>query len=159
MGEKFRHLCNMTFLPGYALCQVGGMLFCRERLEDSNASPVAGAIARGVRTLRGILGTATDFFLLGSDKKEDRTVGSAFVASSLLSIVGPWVDKIFGAYPKETQEKILNVVGQTCKALDELGNVLWAKIEKKPEEKASFEDEVNQSLDNYEQMNLAAIPA
>jgi hypothetical protein len=130
LEEKFRNFCNITFLPGYSAAQGLGMLFCRERISDKNSSKLIDGIARGTRTERGILGVLTDFFLLGSKIAKMRTVGITFSGSSLLSLTTPWVDKIFSNHPKETQEKILNILGQTCKALDELGNVLWSKIPK-----------------------------
>lgn len=132
-GEKFRHFCNTTFLPGYSAAQALGMLFCRGRLADQKESPLAEGIARGTRTERGVLGTLTDLFLLGSKIPAERTVGYTFVGSSLLSLATPWVDKVFAKHPKEMQENILNILGQTCKALDELGNVLWSKIPKREE--------------------------
>ena len=97
---------------------------------DKTSSKLIDRIARGTRTERGILGVLTDIFLLGSKIAAARTVGITFAGSSLLSLTTPWVDKIFNKHPKETQEKILNILGQTCKALDELGNVLWSKIPK-----------------------------
>ena len=130
LEEKFRNFCNITFLPGYSAAQGLGMLFCRERISDKNSSKLIDGIARGTRTERGILGVFTDIFLLGSKVAKMRTVGITFSGSSLLSLTTPWVDKIFSNHPKETQEKILNILGQTCKALDELGNVLWSKIPK-----------------------------
>ncbi len=130
LEEKFRHFCNISFLPGYSGAQALGMLFCRERISDKNSSKIIDGIARGTRTERGILGVVTDIFLLGSKIAASRTVGITFAGSSLLSLATPWVDKIFSKHPKETQEKILNTLGQTCKALDELGNVLWSKIPK-----------------------------
>jgi hypothetical protein len=108
------------------------MLFCKERISDKTSSKLIDGIARGTRTERGILGVLTDIFLLGSKITAARTVGITFAGSSLLSLTTPWVDKIFNKHPKETQEKILNILGQTCKALDELGNVLWSKIPKEP---------------------------
>jgi hypothetical protein len=130
LEEKFRNFCNISFLPGYSAAQGLGMLFCRERISDKNSSKLIDGIARGTRTERGILGVFTDIFLLGSKVAKMRTVGITFSGSSLLSLTTPWVDKIFSNHPKETQEKILNILGQTCKALDELGNVLWSKIPK-----------------------------
>jgi hypothetical protein len=109
------------------------MLFCRDRLADKNASELSDGIARATRTERGLLGTFTDIFLLGSRIPAERTVGLTFVGSSLLSLGTPWVDKVFAKHPKAVQENILNILGQTCKALDELGNVLWSKIPKEPE--------------------------
>ena len=133
IGEKFRHFCNATFLPGYSAAQALGMLFCRGRLADQKESPFAEGIARGTRTERGVLGTLTDIFLLGSKIPAEKRVGYTFVGSSLLSLATPWVDKVFAKHPKEAQENILNILGQTCKALDELGNVLWSKIPKRDE--------------------------
>ena len=130
LEEKFRNFCNITFLPGYSAAQGLGMLFCKERISDKTSSKLIDGIARGTRTERGILGVFTDIFLLGSKIAAARTVGITFAGSSLLSLTTPWVDKIFNKHPKETQEKILNILGQTCKALDELGNVLWSKIPK-----------------------------
>ncbi|MBU6197027.1 MAG: hypothetical protein KGO93_05625 [Cyanobacteria bacterium REEB446] len=132
LEEKFRNFCNITFLPGYSVAQGLGMLFCKERISDKTSSKLIDGIARGTRTERGILGVFTDIFLLGSKIAAARTVGITFAGSSLLSLTTPWVDKIFNKHPKETQEKILNILGQTCKALDELGNVLWSKIPKEP---------------------------
>jgi hypothetical protein len=132
LEEKFRNFCNITFLPGYSAAQGLGMLFCKERISDKTSSKLIDGIARGTRTERGILGVFTDIFLLGSKIAAARTVGITFAGSSLLSLTTPWVDKIFSNHPKETQEKILNILGQTCKALDELGNVLWSKIPKEP---------------------------
>jgi len=132
LEEKFRNFCNITFLPGYSAAQGLGMLFCKERISDKSSSKLIDGVARGTRTERGILGVFTDIFLLGSKIAAARTVGITFAGSSLLSLATPWVDKIFGNHPKETQEKILNILGQTCKALDELGNVLWSKIPKEP---------------------------
>ena len=130
LEEKFRNFCNITFLPGYSAAQGLGMLFCKERISDKTNSKLIDGITRGTRTERGILGVFTDIFLLGSKIAAARTVGITFAGSSLLSLTTPWVDKIFSKHPKETQEKILNILGQTCKALDELGNVLWSKIPK-----------------------------
>ncbi|MFM7457771.1 MAG: hypothetical protein ACKO3R_03810 [bacterium] len=132
LEEKFRNFCNITFLPGYSAAQGLGMLFCKERISDKSSSKLIDGVARGTRTERGILGVFTDIFLLGSKIAAARTVGITFAGSSLLSLTTPWVDKIFSKHPKETQEKILNILGQTCKALDELGNVLWSKIPKEP---------------------------
>jgi hypothetical protein len=130
--EKFRHFCNTIFLPGYSAAQALGMFFCRGRLVDQNTSKLSDGIARATRTERGLLGTFTDLFLLGSRIPAEKTVGLTFVGSSLLSLATPWVDKVFAKHPKAVQEHILNVLGQTCKALDELGNVLWSKIPKEP---------------------------
>jgi hypothetical protein len=132
LEEKFRNFCNITFLPGYSAAQALGMLFCRERISDKNSSKIIDGVTRGTRTERGILGVLTDLFLLGSKVTAVRSVGITYAGSSLLSLATPWVDKIFSNHPKETQEKILNILGQTCKALDELGNVLWSKIPKEP---------------------------
>jgi hypothetical protein len=132
--ENFRHFCNISFLPGYSGAQALGMLFCRERISNKTSSKLIDGIARGTRTERGVLGVLTDLFLLGSKITKIRTVGTVFSGSSLLSLTTPWIDKIFSQHPKETQEKILNILGQTCKALDELGNVLWSKISKEPKD-------------------------
>ncbi|MFZ4084770.1 MAG: hypothetical protein ACOYK1_04440 [Vampirovibrionia bacterium] len=132
ISEKFRHFCNTIFLPGYSAAQTLGMLFCRGRLADQNQSPFLDGVARVTRTERGLLGTLTDFFLLGSRILKERFVGLTYVGSSLLSLTTPWVDQVFAKHPKAVQENILNVLGQTCKALDELGNVLWSKIPKEP---------------------------
>ena len=137
LEEKFRNFCNITFLPGYSAAQALGMLFCRERISDKNSSKIIDGVTRGTRTERGILGVLTDLFLLGSKVSAVRSVGITYAGSSLLSLATPWVDKIFSNHPKETQEKILNILGQTCKALDELGNVLWSKIPKEPKNNES----------------------
>jgi hypothetical protein len=129
--EKFQHFCNTIFLPGYSVAQVLGMVFCRGHLED-HTSKLSDGIARVTRTERGLLGTITDFCLLGSRIPAERTVGLTFVGSSLISLTTPWVDKVFAKYPKAAQENILNILGRTCKALDELGNVLWSRIPKEP---------------------------
>lgn len=130
LKEKYKLLCNLVFLPGYSLVQGLGMKLCRDRISDSNQSKGMEALSRWTRTLRGILGIATDFFLLGSERADVRRVGTIFSASSILSLVPPWADKLFAKYPKETREKMINVIGQSCKALDELSNALWSKLPK-----------------------------
>ncbi|NQY79696.1 MAG: hypothetical protein HRT47_05225 [Candidatus Caenarcaniphilales bacterium] len=157
--EKFKNLFNVVSLPGYSIAQTLGMLLCRNRMADSESHTFKNKIAVGARTLRAILGIATDFFLLDSKDKSKRTVGATFVASSVLSLIPPWANLLFKGQSQENIDNLINIFGQECKSLDELGNALWAKAKQSSSGAPSLEEEVNESYNDYNQFSFQAMPA
>ncbi|MCH2228497.1 MAG: hypothetical protein MK033_12045 [Candidatus Caenarcaniphilales bacterium] len=156
--DKFKSLFNLVSLPGYSLVQGVGMILCRDRMADTESDSLKNKVAIGIRTLRAVLGIATDFFLLGSEKPSQRRVGATFVASSVLSLFPPWAHTILKGQSQETIDNWINVFGQECKSLDELGNALWAKA-KQAVKAPSLEEEMDASIENQNDFAFAAMPA
>lgn len=155
--DKFKSFFNMVSLPCYSAVQALGMILCRDRMVDIESNSLKNKVAISTRTLRAILGIATDFFLLDSKEKSKRTVGATFVASSILSLVPPWANAIFKGQGQENIDNLINVFGQACKSLDELGNALWAKT-KQSAKVPSLEEEVNEQYNDYNQFSFKAMP-
>lgn len=147
--DKYKSFFNMVSLPGYTIVHVLGMFLCRNRIAESDSNSFKNKVAIGTRTLRAILGIATDFFLLDSKEKSKRTIGATYIASSIFSLVPPWANVIFKGKSQENIDNLINVFGQTCKSLDELANALWAKAKQINNPSNSNEKKVRETYNDY----------